>query len=76
MQVERECSDYDSAMLKAVAVFCKTKGVEVDEATLRQQLGNIRIQRLKEDGQDNEVCELDLPWFLFVLRSALWRKLR
>ena len=55
MQVEKECSEYDTAMLKAVAVFCKTKGVEVDESTLRQQLGDIRIQRLKEAGRDSQV---------------------
>ncbi|CDJ33342.1 uncharacterized protein EMH_0015680 [Eimeria mitis] len=54
-RVEKECSEYDTAMLKAVAVFCKTKGVDVDESTLRQQLGDIRIQRLKEAGQDPKV---------------------
>ncbi|CDJ66291.1 hypothetical protein, conserved [Eimeria necatrix] len=51
-RVEKECSDYDAAMLKAVAVFCKTKGLDVDESTLRQQLGDIRIQRLKESGHE------------------------
>ncbi|CDI85985.1 hypothetical protein, conserved [Eimeria praecox] len=54
IRVEKECSEYDTAMLKAVAVFCKTKGVDVDESTLRQQLGDIRIQRLKESGQDSQ----------------------
>lgn len=42
-------------MLKAVVLFCKTKGVDVDEATLREQLGNIRIQRLKGEFPDDEV---------------------
>ncbi|CDJ46309.1 hypothetical protein, conserved [Eimeria brunetti] len=54
-RVEKECSEYDTAMLKAVAVFCRTKGVEVDESTLRQQLGDIRIQRLKEAGKESKV---------------------
>ncbi|KAL8451154.1 hypothetical protein Emag_002871 [Eimeria magna] len=53
-RVEKECSEYDAAMLKAVVVFCKTKGVDVDELALRQQLGNIRIQRLKEEKLQDE----------------------
>ncbi|KAL8448469.1 hypothetical protein Emed_003803 [Eimeria media] len=57
-RVEKECSEYDEAMLKAVVVFCKTKGVDVDESALRQQLGNIRIQRLKEEKVQDEVCLL------------------
>lgn len=48
-RVEKECSDYDSAMMKAVVLFCKTKGVDVEESALRQELGNIRIRRLKDD---------------------------
>ncbi|KAL8427974.1 hypothetical protein Efla_004232 [Eimeria flavescens] len=50
-RVEKECSEYDKAMLQAVVLFCKSKGVDVDEAALRQQLGNIRIQRLKENDE-------------------------
>ncbi|XP_026193664.1 protein WEAK CHLOROPLAST MOVEMENT UNDER BLUE LIGHT 1 [Cyclospora cayetanensis] len=53
-KVEKECSDYDSAMIKAVVVFCKTKGVDIDETTLRQQLGNIRIQGLKDGSLSSE----------------------
>lgn len=49
-------------MLKAVVVFCKTKGVDVDETSLRQQLGNIRIQRLKEESSDAEVRLERLLW--------------
>ncbi|KAL8437800.1 hypothetical protein ACSSS7_000681 [Eimeria intestinalis] len=66
-RVEKECSEYDSALLKAVVVFCKTKGVDVDESALRQQLGNIRIQRLKEEKLQEEARVLQSLLYARVL---------
>lgn len=70
-QVEKECSDYDSAMMKAVVLFCKTKGVDVEESALRQELGNIRLRRLKDDSGVREQMLLFLGFTQPTTRTRL-----
>lgn len=47
VQVERECRDYEAAVVKALVVFCKSKGIDVDEENLQKQMAAIRQQQIK-----------------------------